>query len=369
MLAAQERSNLAAFARRLLLAVAAVVALWVAWKVSTLLILGFGGILLAVILNRAVEGTCRTTGLGRRLAMTLVLAVLAAVLIAVGVLFGTQLLSQISDLRTTVADGVEQVRGWLSQLGISLGAATGGSAAEAGAGTPGGGSAAGGGASGGLLSGSMVQRAVSVATVAVDAVVGALIVLFIALYIAASPEVYRRGVVLLFPQDRHAQITGALDATGEALWRWMVGQFISMLIIGTLTTALLYALGVPMAWALGLIAGLLEFIPILGPWLAAVPAVLVALTVGPQTAAFAAGGYFLIQQVESYLVTPLAERWAVSLPPALTVAAATAFSLMFGFIGLLFATPITLAIMVLVRRLYVRDGLRADLGDDSRMPG
>ncbi|EKV27072.1 hypothetical protein C882_2001 [Caenispirillum salinarum AK4] len=362
MLAAEERASLAAFSRRLLIVVMAVVALWVAWKVSTLLILGFGGILLAVILNRVTAGLCARTGLGHRWALTLVLATLAIILGAVGTLFGAQVISEVQDLRTTVSEGIDQVRQWFGQVGVSMEAATGAGAAGSGdTGTRAQGF-------GELLSGSMVERAVSVATVAVDAVVGALIVLFIALYLAATPDVYRKGVVLLFPRERHAQISGALQATGEALWRWMIGQFISMLIIGVLTTALLYALGVPMAWALGLIAGLLEFIPILGPWLAAVPAVLVALTVGPQTAAFAAFGYFVIQQVESYLITPLAERWAVSLPPALTVAAATAFSLMFGFIGLLFATPITLAILVLVRRLYVRDALRAEV-EDTRMPG
>lgn len=353
MLVQEERDSLAAFSRRVLIVALAVIGLWMAWQLSTLLILAFGGILMAVILHRAAAWTAGTLHLKRRWGLTLVLILLALLVAGGGFLFGSQLFGQFRDLQGTVADGLREVRTWLQSAGV-IG--------------PNGGAEAGPGMTD-LLSGSMVSRAYSIATVAVDAAAGALIVLFIAVYLAAAPHVYRRGVEMLFPRERHQEINTALDDAGEALWRWMIGQFISMLIIGVSTTAMLYILGVPMALALGLIAGLLEFIPILGPWLAAVPAVLVALTVDLQTAGIVAVAYFVIQQAESYVITPLAERWAVALPPALTVVAATAFTLMFGFVGLLFATPITLAIMVLIRVLYVRGALKIRPREDTRMPG
>lgn len=360
MLAQEERGSLAAFSRRVLIVALAVVGLWIAWQTTTLLILAFGGILLAVILHRAAAWTSGKTHLGRRWALLLVLVVLAALLAGGAVLFGSQVIGQFRDLQQTVSQGVEQIMGWAQSAGLTS-AAAGGSAAA--------GEGGGGAGLETLLSGSMVSRAFNVATVAVDALAGVLIVVFIGLYLAATPDVYRRGLILLFPSERHDAIAHTLDETGEALWRWMIGQFISMLVIGVTTTIVLTIMGVPMAFALGLIAGILEFIPILGPWLSAVPAVLVGLTVDVRTAAMVAVAYFMIQQVESYIVTPMAERWAVALPPALTVAAATAFTLMFGFVGLLFATPFTLAVIVIVRVLYVRGALHNAPKEETRMPG
>lgn len=348
MLATNERTDLAAYSRRVLIAAAAVVGLWIAWRLATFIILAFAGVLLAVILYRASAGLARRLHMGRRWALALLLVVLAAAIAGGGWLFGNQAVSQFQQLGQTVGQGVDQIRGWLQDMGVLR--------------------LVGDSGSGGLAGSGLMSRAMTVATTAFDLAAGVLIILFLGIYMAATPQVYRRGVVLLFPKARHGQIERALDETGDGLWRWMLGQLVSMLTIAVLTTAVLLLMGVPMALALGIIAGLLEFIPILGPWLSAVPAVLVGLTVDVQTAGWVAIAYFGIQQVESYVITPLAERWAVSLPPAVTVAAATAFTMLFGFVGLLFATPFVLALIVLVRCLYVRGALREE-PHDGRMPG
>lgn len=347
MLAAEERKDLAAFTRRVLIAAAVVSALWILWKIATFIILAFAGVLMAVILYRTSAIIGRHLHVGQRWGLVVLLILLAGAIGGGAWLFGNQIIGQFQQLSTTVGQSIDRVQGWLGDSGLMHVI-----------------SSAGEGAAGGGL----VSRAMTVATTAFDLLAGLLIIAFLAVYLAATPRVYRRGLVLLFPKARHASIERALDETGEGLWRWMIGQLVSMLTIAVLTTASLWIMGVPMAVALGVIAGLLEFIPILGPWLSAVPAVLVGLTVDLQTAAWVAVAYFIIQQLESYVITPLAERWAVSLPPAVTVAAATAFTLLFGFVGLLFATPFTLAVIILIRCLYVRGALREEPGSE-RLPG
>ncbi len=359
MPAPSEHQDLAAFTRRVMIVLLLAGLAVAAWQLARLLVLAAGGLLLAVVLRRISGGIARHTPLSHRWALVATL-ILAALLIAGGGwLVGHQLASQFQELGRTLSQGVDRIRELLD--GTGMGDLLPGAAGESGAR-----SASGGGF--GLAADGIVGRIVGTTSVILEALAGALIVLFIGIYTAAAPDLYRRGVLLLIPKNRRAQGEQVLDDIGESLWRWMLGQFLSMLIIGVLTTVALYLLGVPMALALGLLAGLLEFIPILGPWIAAVPAVLVALTLGFDTALWVALAYFGIQQVESYLITPLAERWAVALPPALTVAAAMGFTLLFGFVGLLFATPIAVALTVMVRRLYVRDTLGARPGS-SRMPG
>lgn len=112
-----------------------------------------------------------------------------------------------------------------------------------------------------------------------------------------------------------------------------------------------------MPLALGLLAGLLDFIPFIGPIIEAVPVLLVAFTAGPQMVLWVALLYFAVQQVEGNVLVPLIQKRAVSLPPALTVVSAVGMGVLFGFAGMVFATPLLVAIMVVVRMVYLRDVL------------
>jgi len=145
---------------------------------------------------------------------------------------------------------------------------------------------------------------------------------------------------------------------------WLLGRLCSMLVIGTATGVGLRLLGVPLALTLGLIAALLSFVPYIGPILAALPAVLIGLTQGPLQAFHVLLFYVGLQTLESYLFTPLVQRRAIALPPALQLAAQVLAGVLFGVIGLALATPLTAAGQVLVRMIYV-EGMLGDRGEVS----
>jgi predicted PurR-regulated permease PerM len=151
--------------------------------------------------------------------------------------------------------------------------------------------------------------------------------------------------------------------TGDILLRWLIGQTIVMSTIGLLSGIGLWLLGIEAPFALGLMGGLLCFIPYIGAILAAVPATLVALTQGPIYAASVIVMYALVHLVEGNFITPMVQAEATSLPPVLAILSTVAFSLLFGPSGVLLAAPLTLFLMVVVEELYVREGL-GDPADD-----
>jgi predicted PurR-regulated permease PerM len=201
--------------------------------------------------------------------------------------------------------------------------------------------------------GAIIGGAVPIVSTAVGAIAGALVVVAVGIYTAADPGLYRRGALRLVPPRHRPRVEEGLDGAATSLRRWMVGTLINMVIVGTVTGVGLWLLGVPAPVALAVIAGLLEFIPIVGPILASLPAIALALTVSPMLAVWVALFYVVVQQVESNVLTPVVMRGAARLPPALTLLFQTIMAVVFGFPGLLLAVPILAATMVLVRTLYV----------------
>jgi predicted PurR-regulated permease PerM len=189
------------------------------------------------------------------------------------------------------------------------------------------------------------------------AVANVILIVFLALYLAADPKPYARGLVHLIPRAVRPRFAIALDASGVALRRWLLGQLVAMLVVGVVTGVGLWLLDVPLALSLGLIAGVLEFIPFVGPILSAIPAVLVAFTHEPMTPVYVALLYLGVQQIEGSVLMPLIQRWAVSLPPALGLIGVVVFGVLFGVLGVLFATPLMVVVMVLVQKLYVEGAL------------
>jgi predicted PurR-regulated permease PerM len=197
---------------------------------------------------------------------------------------------------------------------------------------------------------------------AVGAVANVLIIAFLGLFLAWDPEAYAGPLLLLVPEENGRQRTrGVLRAVVGALESWLLARILSMAVVGVLTVAALLVAGVPLALALGLIAGGLSFIPFIGPLMASVPAILVGLGESSGTALAVAAIYATVQAVESYLVTPVIEHKMVSLPPALILTSQAVMGLLFGVVGLLVATPVALTLVVLVQTLYLEDQLDEDI--------
>src|SRR5688572_11805218 len=188
-------------------------------------------------------------------------------------------------------------------------------------------------------------------TIAVFA--GIILIIFVAIYIAADPDTYHRGMMHLFPHHMRTRAGEVLSAIAIVLRRWLVTQLIAMIVIGTVTTIALLILDVKAAFALGLIAGLMEFIPTVGPLLSAIPAVAMGFLDSPQKAVTVAALYMGIQFMENHLLIPMLMKGGVDVPPVLTILAQALFTLLFGFLGLMVAVPAIAATMVAVKMLYV----------------
>lgn len=208
--------------------------------------------------------------------------------------------------------------------------------------------------------GTLLGGALPIINTALGALTGALVVLVVGIYTAARPQLYRTGFLRLIPPARRGRVAEALDRSEYSLRRWMIGTLINMVLVSLLVLVGLWVIGVPAAIALAVIAGVFEFIPIVGPIMAAVPAIAVGLTVSPTTALWVTLLYVVVQQVESDVITPVVMRGAARLPPALTVVFQALMAVIFGFLGLLLAVPILAVLIVLVRTLYVEPMEAAD---------
>jgi predicted PurR-regulated permease PerM len=186
-----------------------------------------------------------------------------------------------------------------------------------------------------------------------SAIAGLVLVIFLTIYIAADPDLYHRGIMHLFPHGSRERGGEVLSAIAATLRRWLRTQLIAMLVIGAITTTALLILGIPAAIPLGILAGLFEFIPTVGPILSAVPAVMMGFIDSPEKALTVAIIYGAIQFAENHLLIPMLMKEGMDLPPALTILAQALMALIFGFLGLLIAVPALAATMVAVKMLYV----------------
>jgi predicted PurR-regulated permease PerM len=189
-------------------------------------------------------------------------------------------------------------------------------------------------------------------------VLGALVfIFFVGLYLAASPQVYLRGVLILVSPLHRARGREVMAALGKALRWWLLGRAVTMTLMGILTAIALWLAHVPLALVLGVIAGLLLFVPYLGALAAAIPAILVGLMESPAKALWVAVIYTGVHVFEGYCITPFVQQRAVALPPALLLSVQLLSAAFFGLMGVIFATPLTVVAIVLIQTLYVQDVL------------
>jgi predicted PurR-regulated permease PerM len=183
------------------------------------------------------------------------------------------------------------------------------------------------------------------------------VLILLAIYLASEPKFYADGFTKLFPIEMRPRTREILTEIGTTLNWWLIGKVCSMFFIGLLTWIGLWILGVPLALTLGLIAGLLSFIPNFGPILSAIPAILLAFIESPTKAVYVAILFVVVQLIESNLVTPYIERQTVELPPALTVFAQLSLGVIIGGVGLILATPLLAFVVVIIQSVYIEDVL------------
>ena len=321
----------------MLIAAAVVIGVLLAWRLAHVLLLVFGAVLVAVLLRAITDLITRYTPLKDGVALAVSGLLVALIIAGFMTLVGAQVRMQfvtlvegIPDLIETIEDtlGVSGLQNWLEER------------------------------AGGLVQdGGMIGDIAGYSGAVITTIAHIFLVIFAGIYLAVDPGLYRRGVTALLPPGRRKDADDALVATGGALKLWLAGQLVAMVLVGVLTTAGLWLIGLPSALALGVIAALLEFVPFAGPVLAAIPAIALGLTEGPTTAVLVLGLYVVIQQIEGNLITPLVHQRAVDLPPAMTMFAILAFGVLFGPVGILLATPLAVVCYVLVKKLWIGDVL------------
>lgn len=378
--------------RDILRAAAIVAAVYLAlqllWIGRSVFLVGFFGVLLGIVLSAGVDRLERfriPRGLGAALIVLFVLGALTGV----SFLAAPRLSEQMGEIRRQIPQAIDRVEQWLQQRGggvaqiIEAASDTGSGAAgsDADATKPEG---DGRGASedgrqpvqqdGGEvdLRQPLTQQLAGATrhffaffTSTVSVLGGLILLLFVAIFVASDPGMYHRGLMHLFPHPARERAGEVLSKTATTLRRWLLMQMIAMLVIGGVTTVTLLLLGIKGAIALGIIAGLLEFVPYVGPILSAVPAVGMALVDGPEKVLWVIIAYTAIQQLEGLVLQPMLMKEGLELPPVMTILGQALFSLVFGFLGLLLAVPLMASVMVPVKLLYVRDVV----GDEVTVPG
>ena len=321
------------FARRVGVVIALVVLALLVWKIAPVLLLGFAGIVLAIGVRAAAEPIARHTRLSPEWAVSIVFALFLLFLLAGGYLFGKQIAAQTTELWDAIRQAASKVQEKLGETPMGTWIVES--------------------VQGGTDSDAMAKVFKGTVTV-FGAMADVVLMLFLGLYFAVDPKMYRNGFLSLLPKGARDRVGAALDDSGRALRMWLLGQVLSMAAVGVLTAIGLWAVGVPMAVPLGILSGILDFVPFIGPLAAAIPGLMIAFSHGPDVAVYAALVYLTVQFAEGHLIMPMAQKWAVNLPPVLGLLAIVAFGTLFGFMGVLFAVPLAVVTYVMVQRLWVQ---------------
>ena len=330
------------------------------WSARVLVLTAFLGILFGLSAASATTWVAARTRLNRNVAAALVVLGTVALLLGIFAWTGPTLVEQSQDLRTKLPEALTKFEQWLvtkqPRLLDSIAPPTLDGTSR-------------------LLSAiakhtpALTNFAFGVVQSTLVVAAGVVMVVFLALYIAADPDVYRRGALLLVPIARRERVGTLLSALATTLRTWFATQLIAMVVIGIVTTILLAVLGVRAAFPLGVIAGIFEFIPNVGPMLSAVPAVLMGFVDSPQKALVVVGVYWGIQFLENNLLIPYLMKEQLDLPPALTLLTQVLMAFVFGFLGLFVAIPLLATVVVVVRTFWVEDDLPPMPTVEMQLPG
>jgi predicted PurR-regulated permease PerM len=334
----------AEFVRKTLIVLGLLLLALLLWKLADVLLLAFGAILVALILHASADVLVRYLRVPERWALWVASIIIFGIVLGLVALFGTQIRAQFSNV-------VERLPFVIDNFSKNLGfGAVSDDLTEM---------------MNNMPSGGLATRIAGIGGAVLSGLADFLLVVIAGIYIAASPELYKQGFIKLFPMRHHERVESSLDASGQALRLWLMSQLIAMACVGVLSSLAFWLIGLPSPYALGMIAGMADFIPFLGPILGALPAVLFAFSISGETALWTVLAVVAIQQIEGNVIFPLVARSVVSIPPALALFAILVGSVLFGSLGLIFGFPLAVVAYVLVKKLYVRE----TLGEQTTVPG
>lgn len=318
-------------------------------KLISLWLLVFGAVVVATVLRATAEPLVKYLRLKDSWAVLLALMFLVAFLAASGWLFGSEIVRQTNNLSQELPQAWAQLETRLrgSDVGAMILDQINSLSQHA----------------SGVLS--LIPK---IAGEVASSLANLMVVVVAGIFMAMSPLSYRDGVVRLFPKSQKDRVRDALNSSGRALRQWLLGQLVSMLLVGSLTAIGLSIVGVPSAGALGLMSGLAQFIPIVGPVLSAGPGLLLAASESTQTLGVALIIYVGVSQLEANIITPMVQKHVASVPTVITLFAVLGFGSLLGPLGVLFATPLTVVAHTLIMKLYVGEVL-GDKGAEAELQG
>jgi predicted PurR-regulated permease PerM len=310
-----------------------VVAILVVRVAFDILLMVLAGVLIAVYFHGLGDTIQRRTRLGRRWAM---LISITGSFILLGALFwfmGSKIQVQVAELSSTLPHTIATARAKLAETSV------GQKVLES-------------------FSGTNSQKLMSTVQSFFSTTFGVLgdmyIVLFLGIFFTANPSLYKDGILVLVPHSKKQLGTHIMNRISLALKGWLKGMLFSMLLITVMLAVVLTIIGVPVAFILALITGILELVPNIGSLIAMIPGVLLALTMSTNTAILVAIVYIAAQTIVANIVTPLIQKKMINLPPALTLISQLIMGTVSGALGIILAVPLLAILIILVDELYVK---------------
>jgi predicted PurR-regulated permease PerM len=320
------------------------VCLYIVWQIRDVLLLALAAVVFAVVMNRAVRFLQRRIE-SRGVAVLALMASVALFLSVIGLIFVPPFVNQLQELVDLAPQVIDRIRDWISNLENIVPAFS-------------------------LQNVQSIEnlfqqlqsldvemlfgRFYTLFSNTLTVTLNVLLVTVLTFMMLLDPQPYRRLFIATFPSSNRRQVNRVLDYCEEAIAGWFIGILFNMTVIAIMSTLGLWILGIPLAFANGILAGLLAFIPNLGPVMSVIPPAAIALLETPWKAIAVVVLYIVIQQVESNILTPLVMQKQVSLLPAVTLLAQVIFAVFFGFLGLLLALPLTLIIQQWLNEFWVK---------------
>lgn len=324
------------FIRQVLIVLALASLFFLAWHLRSVLLMLFGAIVVATVFRALADKLEPVTGGRQGVAMGLSIVAILGTVVGLVALFGSHVAGQVDVLREALPGAWRSFEERMGDLGLGQQMKDIANSASRG--------------------GSFSAFSNAVLSIS-NSIAETLVVIVAGIFLASQPRFYATGAIKLVPPGKRKLVAEAMEESENALRLWLKGQLIAMVVVGLLTGFGLWWLEVPSALVLGLLAGILEFIPFAGPILAMIPAVLLALAISPDMAFYVLILYLAVQQFEGNVLTPVVQQYAVDLPGVVLLFSLITFGLIFGTLGVILAAPLAVVTYVLVKRLYVVEAL------------